>query len=110
MSHCQHTYMTQSVLVLYRFVLSSTVVFVYTVNSMTNQVVKNILILNSPEDSGPAIRELEGLLQQFESMFADSKSYPQAKAYLVSQLFCAAFSYNASLLAQQELTAKCLLC
>jgi hypothetical protein len=55
--------------------------------SMTNQVVKNILILNSPEDSGPAIRELEGLLQQFESMFADSKSYPQAKAYLVSPSF-----------------------
>jgi hypothetical protein len=54
---------------------------------MTNQVVKNILILNSPEDSGPAIRELEGLLQQFESMFADSKSYPQAKAYLVSPSF-----------------------
>ncbi|KAG5180908.1 hypothetical protein JKP88DRAFT_257987 [Tribonema minus] len=48
----------------------------------TNILIKNVLILNSPEDHGPAERELTGLLGKFETAYATEPGYAEARAYL----------------------------
>ncbi|CAM9241969.1 unnamed protein product, partial [Sphacelaria rigidula] len=52
-------------------------------NTASNQILKNLLILNSPaEDDGPAIRDVDKIESDFDAEFSESPSYSEAKAYL----------------------------
>ncbi|CBJ25993.1 conserved unknown protein [Ectocarpus siliculosus] len=51
-------------------------------NTATNKIVKNLLILNSPEDSEPAMRDALKIEADFDAQHSESPQYPAAKAYL----------------------------
>ncbi|CAM9182386.1 unnamed protein product [Hapterophycus canaliculatus] len=51
-------------------------------NTATNKMVKNLLILNSPEDNAPAIRGALEIEADFDAQHSESPRYPEAKAYL----------------------------
>eukprot|EP00752_Nemacystus_decipiens_P005152 g4675.t1 len=51
-------------------------------NTATNKMVKNLLILNSPEDTEPAMRDALKIEAEFDQQHSNSPRYPEAKAYL----------------------------
>eukprot|EP00903_Cladosiphon_okamuranus_P016916 g15594.t1 len=51
-------------------------------NTATNKMVKNLLILNSREDTEPAMRDALKIEAEFDQQHSDSPRYPEAKAYL----------------------------
>ncbi|CAM9736274.1 unnamed protein product [Ectocarpus sp. 12 AP-2014] len=51
-------------------------------NTATNKIVKNLLILNSPEDSEPAMRDALRIEADFDAQHSESPQYSAAKAYL----------------------------
>ncbi|CAM9847980.1 unnamed protein product [Discosporangium mesarthrocarpum] len=51
-------------------------------NMVTNKLVKNILILNSPVDEGPAAREMRRIREDFDKEFSKVKDYGPAQDYL----------------------------